>query len=140
MSLPTQLTFLNRCARSACFFFRVSLTSSFKLTLELATNKHAKSKLASLVPRPLRAGGVWGRNAGRGLGTRLKLAGKVVRKSYLCPHAARGYCIKLQRQGYTARRTTDHEKITIEQTSVGLAHAHPIIHKSQPNKDVYHIL
>ena len=36
-----------------------------------------------------------------------KLAGKVVRKSYLCPHAARDYCVKLQHQGYTARRTTD---------------------------------
>ena len=38
---------------------------------------------------------------------------KVVRNSYLCPPAARGYHIKLQRQGYTARRTTDniyHEK------------------------------
>jgi len=30
-----------------------------------------------------------------------KLAGKVVQKSYLRPHAARGYRIKLQRQGYT---------------------------------------
>ena len=36
-----------------------------------------------------------------------KLAGKVVRKSYLCPHAARGYHVKLQCQGYTERRTTD---------------------------------
>ena len=32
---------------------------------------------------------------------------KVVRKSYLCPHSARGYRVKLQRQEYTARRTTD---------------------------------
>ena len=37
MSLPTQLAFLNSCARSACFFFWVSFTRSFKLTLELAT-------------------------------------------------------------------------------------------------------
>ena len=43
----------------------------------------------------------------------MPLAGEVVRKSYLCPHAARGYRVKLQRQGYTAGRTTDniyHEK------------------------------
>ena len=43
------------------------------------------------------------------LGTRLakaKLAGEVVRKSYLCPHVACGYRVKLQHQGYTARRTT----------------------------------
>ena len=42
-----------------------------------------------------------------------RLVLKVVRKSYLCPHAARSYRIKLQRQGYTARRMTDniyHEK------------------------------
>ena len=32
----------------------------------------------------------------------------------------RGYRVKLKRQGYTARRTTD-----IEQTSVGIAHARP---------------
>ena len=50
------------------------------------------------------------------------MAGKVVRKSYLRPHAARGYRVKLQRQGYTERRTPD---IAIEQTSVGLAHARP---------------
>ena len=33
----------------------------------------------------------------------------VVRKSYLCPHAARGYRVKFQRQGYiaTERRTPD---------------------------------
>jgi len=30
-----------------------------------------------------------------------KLAGKVVQKSYLRPHAAHGYRVKLQRQGYT---------------------------------------
>ena len=36
-----------------------------------------------------------------------KLAGKSCTNSYLRPHAARGYRIKLQRQGYTARRTTD---------------------------------
>ena len=42
---------------------------------------------------------------------------------------ARGYCVKLQHQGYTARRTTDNNniswKIAIEQTSVGLTHALP---------------
>ena len=43
----------------------------------------------------------------------MPLAGEVVRKSYLCPHAARGYRVKLQRQGYTARRTTDNIYIYI---------------------------
>ena len=50
---------------------------------------------------------------------------KVAQKSYLRPHAAQGYSVKLQRQGYMAQRTTDNiyiiMKITIEQTSVGLA-------------------
>ena len=44
---------------------------------------------------------------------RLSWLVKVVRNSYLRPHAACGYRVKLQRQGYTARRTTDniyHEK------------------------------
>ena len=36
-----------------------------------------------------------------------KLAGKAVRKSYLCPHAARGYRIKLQHQGYTEQSMQD---------------------------------
>ena len=30
----------------------------------------------------------------------MPLAGEVVRKSYLCPHAARGYRVKLHRKGY----------------------------------------
>ena len=50
---------------------------------------------------------------------------KVAQKSYLRPHAAQGYSVKLQRQGYMAQCTTDNiyiiMKITIEQTSVGLA-------------------
>ena len=41
----------------------------------------------------------------------MPLAGEVVRKSYLCPHAARGYRVKLQRQGYTARRTTEKSQL-----------------------------
>ena len=45
------------------FFLWVSFTRSFKFTLELAIPKHAKAKLA----------------------------GKVVRKSYLCLHVAGGY-------------------------------------------------
>ena len=36
-----------------------------------------------------------------------KLAGKVVRKSYLHPHAACGYRVKLECQGYMERRMTD---------------------------------
>ena len=45
-------------------------------------------------------------------------------------HVARGYHVKLQRQGYTARCTIDNLyniswKIAIEQTSVGLTHARP---------------
>ena len=46
-------------------------------------------------------------------------------------HAACGYRVKLRRQGYTARCTTDDIylyiswKIAVEQTSVGLAHACP---------------
>ena len=51
----------------------------------------------------------------------MPLAGEVVRKSYLCPHAARGYRVKLQRQGYTARRTTDNIYIYIY-TSVDAKH------------------
>ena len=35
------------------------------------------------------------------------MAVEVVRKSYLCPHATRGYRVKLQCQGYTARHMTD---------------------------------
>ena len=40
----------------------------------------------------------------------------------------RGYHVKLQHQGYTERRTPHNNiymKIAIEQTRVGLAHAHP---------------
>ena len=33
--------------------------------------------------------------------------GKVVRKSYLRPHAAHGYRVKLQHQGYMERRTPE---------------------------------
>ena len=36
-----------------------------------------------------------------------KLAGKVVQKFYLRPHAARDYHINLQCQGYMARHTAD---------------------------------
>ena len=43
----------------------------------------------------------------------MPLAGEVVRKSYLCLHAARGYRVKLQHQGYTARHTTDNIYIYI---------------------------
>ena len=50
----------------------------------------------------------------------MPLAGEVVRKSYLCPHAARSYHVKLQRQGYTAQRTTDNIYIYI--TSVDAKH------------------
>ena len=39
--------------------------------------------------------------------TKANLAGKVVRKSYLCAHAARGYHVKLQLQVYMKRRTPD---------------------------------
>ena len=42
-----------------------------------------------------------------------KLAGKNVRKSYLRPHAACGYRVKLQRQGYTEQRTPDNIYIHI---------------------------
>ena len=78
----------NRCARSACFFFLLHVI-----------HKIFQAHLGASYPSKPRA----------------KLAGEVARKSYLCPHAAHGYRIKLQHQGYTARRTTDniyiyHEK------------------------------
>ena len=44
---------------------------------------------------------------------RLSWLVKVVRNSYLCPHLARGYPVKLQHQGYMARRTTDNIYIII---------------------------
>ena len=39
------------------------------------------------------------------------------------PHAAHGYCVKLQHHEYTERRMPD--KIPIRLTSVGLAHTRP---------------
>ena len=66
---------------------------------------------------------------------KLTLAGcqrnQAVRKSYLRPHAARGYRVKLQRWEYTEWRTPENNnnnniwKIPIRLTSVGLAHARP---------------
>ena len=97
MLLPTQLAFLNRCARSACFFLGV-------------IHKIFQVHLGASYPR---------------LSWLVESYGDVT-------HAARGYRVKLQRQGYTARRTTDNIylyniswKIAIEQTSVGLAHTRP---------------
>ena len=78
MSLPTQLPFLVQQVRTIRLSFLGVIHKIFQLAL--ATQ------------------------ACQGY---IKLASKVVRKSYLCPHAARGYRVKLQRQGYTEQRMTD---------------------------------
>ena len=51
---------------------------------------------------------------------------QVVRKSYLHSACSLHYCVKLQHQEYTERRTTqNNNNIAIEHTSGGLAHARP---------------